>query len=148
MSTTGNEHKEKHHSEEVEELKEEVIGKLESLEEELEQKIAEVEEEILEEIVDLEEHCHEGHRPPRARGYRVRVNGELFVVHKERPTGREIMDIAGITPPEKYGLYLKIHGQQYRRVGLDETIDLRAPGVEKFKTLPLDQTEGSNERAS
>ena len=33
-------------------------------------------------------------------------------------------------------------GERPRKVGLDEKIDLRRPGVEKFKALPRDQTEG------
>ncbi len=132
----------KHHADELKELKEDVVDRLEALEERIDQEIQAVEEQILDEIVDIEGHCHEGHRPPRARGYRIRVNGDLFIVHKERPTGREIMEIAGIAPMEKYGLYIKVQGQSFSRVQLDDVVDLRAPGVEKFKTLPLDQTDG------
>lgn len=100
-------------------------------------------EEILDEIADLEEYAKRGERPPKCRGYRIRVNGDRFVVYTSHPTGRAILAVAGITPPEQYGLYLKIHGQQFDRVQLDEEVDLTHPGVEKFKTLPLDQTDGA-----
>jgi len=110
--------------------------------------VAQLEKEVLEDIIDLEEHAPKGQRLPKARGYRIKVTGELFVVEKELTTGREILEVAGISPPEKHGLYIKVHGNQYRRVELDESVDLRAPGVEKFKTLPLDQTEGGHDHAT
>jgi len=103
---------------------------------------AAVTEEILDEIADLEEYAREGKQPPRCRGYRIRVNGDRFVIYQPEPTGLQIMEVAGIAPPEQFGLYLKIRGQQFERIGLDEKVDLTRPGVEKFKTLPLDQTEG------
>ena len=48
-------------------------------------------EEVLDEIVDLEEYAKRGERPPLSEGYRIRVNGEAFVVHDPMPTGREIL---------------------------------------------------------
>lgn len=100
------------------------------------------EEDFLDEIIDLEEYSRHGKRPPLARGYRFRVNGELIVVEQPIVTGREVLTLAGLTPPEQYTLRVKIAGQPPRKVGLDEKVDLRAPGVEKFKALPRDQTEG------
>ena len=101
-----------------------------------------VREEILDEIADLEEYARAGTRPPRCRGYRIRVNGDRFVVHEPQPTGREILTVAGLTPPEEYTLRVKVRGEPPRKVGLDEEVDLTAPGVEKFKALPRDQQEG------
>ncbi len=103
---------------------------------------AAVREEILDEIVDLEEYALSGRRPPKCRGYRIRVNGEPFVTHDAEPTGREVLVLAGLTPPEAYTLRVKLAGQKPRRVELDERVNLREPGVEKFKALPRDQTEG------
>lgn len=101
-----------------------------------------IREEILDEIADLEEYARQGKRPPLCRGYRIRVNGERFVVYTPTPTGREILELANLTPPENYTLRVKISGQRPRKVGLDEKVDLRHPGFEKFKALPRDQTEG------
>lgn len=101
-----------------------------------------IREEILDEIADLEEYAQRGERPPLCRGYRIRVNGERFVVYEPCPTGREILELASLTPPENYTLRIKIRGERPRKVTLDEKIDLRQPGVEKFKALPRDQTEG------
>ncbi|WP_192255369.1 multiubiquitin domain-containing protein [Mesorhizobium silamurunense] len=99
-------------------------------------------EEVLDEIADLEEYAKLGKRPPLAKGYRIRVNGEAFVVHEPEPTGRAILTLAGLIPAENYTLRVKLAGEKPHKVGLDEKIDLRHPGVEKFKALPRDQTEG------
>ncbi len=100
-------------------------------------------EEVLEEVVDLEEYAREGKQPPLSRGYRIRINGEQFVVSIPNPTGREILTLAGLLPAENYTLRIKYAGEKPRKVELDEKVDLRKPGVEKFKALPQDQTEGA-----
>jgi len=100
------------------------------------------EELVLDEIIDLEEYAKLGKQPPLSRGYRIRVNGDAFVVHDPVVTGREILTLAGLLPPENYTLRIKMAGEKPRKVGLDEKIDLRHRGVEKFKALPRDQTEG------
>ena len=58
-------------------------------------------EEVLDEIVDLEEYAKRGERPPLSKGYRIRVNGEAFVVHDPTPTGREILTLAGLLPAKE-----------------------------------------------
>ena len=100
-------------------------------------------EEMLDEIVDLEEYARLGKQPPLSRGYRIRINGEPYVLHEPCPTGREILTIAGLLPAADYTLRVKVAGERPRKVGLDEHVDLRRPGVEKFKALPRDQTEGA-----
>ena len=99
-------------------------------------------EEVLDEFVDLEEHARNGKKPPLSKGYRVRVNGEALVVLEPMPTGRAILTLAGLVPAESYTLRVKMAGEKPQKVGLDEKVDLRRPGVEKFKALPRDQTEG------
>lgn len=78
----------------------------------------------------------------RPQSYRIQIDKSHFDVANPTPTGRDLLVLAGKNPPEQYGLYLKVRGGQPQRVGLDEKVDLRSPGVEKFVTLPLDQTEG------
>lgn len=99
-------------------------------------------EEVLDEIVDLEEYAKLGKRPPLSKGYRIRVNGDAFVVHDPKPTGHAILTLAGLLPAENYTLRIKLAGQKPQKIGLDEHVDLRRAGVEKFKALPRDQTEG------
>jgi hypothetical protein len=97
---------------------------------------------VVEEVVDLEEYAKLGKQPPLAKGYRIKVNGQAYVVNEPTPTGRAILTLAGLVPPQDYTLRIKLAGQRPEKVGLDEKVDLRRPGVEKFKALPRDQTEG------
>jgi len=101
-----------------------------------------IREEIHEEIADLEEYARLGKEPPHCRGYRFKVNGNPFVVSERFITGREVLELAGLRPPKDYTLRVKVAGQKPEKVGLDEKVDLRKPGIEKFKALPRDQTEG------
>ena len=97
---------------------------------------------ILDDIIDLEEYAKLGKRPPLAKGYRIKINGDSYVVHDPTPTGREVLTLAGLLPAKDYTLRVKLKGERPRKVGLDEKVDLRHPGVEKFKALPRDQTDG------
>jgi hypothetical protein len=101
-----------------------------------------IREEISEEIADLEDYARRGEAPPHCRGYKIKVNGEPFVVHDRIITGREVLELAGLTPPKDYTLRVKVAGQRPQKVDLNEKVDLRQPGIEKFKALPRDQTEG------
>jgi len=100
------------------------------------------EELVLDDIIDLEEYAKRGEKPPLAKGYRIRINGEPYVVHDPVITGREVLTLAGLLPAENYTLRIKLAGEKPHKVELDEEIDLRHPGIEKFKALPRDQTEG------
>jgi hypothetical protein len=97
---------------------------------------------ILEETVDLEEYAQRGERPPLAKGYRIRINGEPYVVSNPTVTGREILTLAGLLPVDNFTLRVKYAGDKPKKLGLDEVADLRRKGIEKFKALPKDQTEG------
>lgn len=94
-------------------------------------------------VIDVEEYTRQGKKPPPAKAYRFKVNdGEPITVTHHIVTGREVLTMAGLTPPERYTLRLKLAGQKPEKVGLEEKVDLRRPGIEKFKALPRDQTEG------
>jgi hypothetical protein len=84
-------------------------------------------------------HSDSGHRPAV---YRIQIDKPHFELTNPTPTGRELLTLAGKTPVEQFGIYLKVPGSQPQRIGLDQHVDLRSPGVDRFVTLPLDQTEG------
>lgn len=81
-------------------------------------------------------------QPAKPRIYKVLIDKAQYDVPEPTPSGRELLSIAGKQPPDQFAIYLKLPGQQPKRIGLDEKVDLRGPGVERFVTLPLDQTEG------
>lgn len=99
-------------------------------------------EEILDEVIDLEQCAKEGRTPPKARGYRVKVNETTFVWPKDEITGEEVLEQAGLKPPKDYILRLKVHGEKPRVIALDEQVHLRRDRVEKFRAIRSGQGEG------
>lgn len=93
------------------------------------------------EIIDLEEYAAQKKVPPKGRKYRVRVNKIGLVFDIANPTREQILEEAGLVPSNSWSLRLKIHGG-HRLINEGEHVDLTEPGVEKFKALPRDQTEG------
>jgi hypothetical protein len=93
-------------------------------------------------VADLEEYARQGKRPPPAKLYRIRVNRDHFEFDEPNPTRETILTKAGLLPPEIWTLRLKVRGGEFIRIAPGDRVDLTAPGVEKFKALPNDQTEG------
>lgn len=83
--------------------------------------------------------AHGGH-PPRT--YQVLIDKDHFVFTNPMPTGRELLQEAKKLPVESFAIYIKQPGAQPKRIQPDDKVDLSEPGVERFVTLPLDQTEG------
>lgn len=105
------------------------------------------EQQFVDEIIDLEEFAKSGKVPPtRCRGYRIRIGKQFYTVTRSTMTGRELLELAEKTPVERFRIDQKFRGGQTKRVGLEETVNLATPGVERFQTLPLDQTEGYTAR--
>jgi hypothetical protein len=98
--------------------------------------------EVTDEVVDLEEYAKAGRKPPRARRYKIRIDKQHYVVEVSSMTGRELLTLAGKTPVSNYMVSQKMRGGEARKIGLDERVDFTTPGLERFMTLPLDQTEG------
>lgn len=79
---------------------------------------------------------------PKPAAYKLKIDKLDLETGNPAPTGRELLALAGKTPPERYQLHQRTNGGRLEEVPLDGTVDLREPGVERFITLPLDQTEG------
>lgn len=94
------------------------------------------------EIIDLEIFAKEGKNPPPGKKYQIRVDNSKFVTDKESLKGREILELAGKLPIERFQLNQKIKGGQVKRIDYNEIVSFLTPGVERFMTVPLDQTEG------
>jgi hypothetical protein len=95
------------------------------------------------EIIDIEAFAKEnGGKPPAAKRYEFRIDREKYKVEVSSLLGRELLQLAGKTPTERWMLNAKLKGGQVRAIGLDDRVDLTEPGLERFITLPKDQTEG------
>lgn len=98
-------------------------------------------------IIDIEWAAVSGILPPKGRKYRYKVDGVEYITEKDHLTGSEILTNAGKVPPDKFILRERIHGK-WHTVELDQTVYFTKDGVEKFKTLPNDQTDGESNAKS
>ena len=98
--------------------------------------------ETVDEIVDLEEYAKTGRKPPKSKRYRIRIDKNHYVVEVSAMTGRELLNLAGKTPATNFMISQKLQGGEAKKLGYDEKADFTQPGVERFMTLPLDQTDG------
>lgn len=99
------------------------------------------------EIIDIEEYGRTGREiPAHAQHFRIRIDKDYFAVTVPEMMGRQLLELAKKTPPDQFALYEKLQGGATRKIGLDEDVHFRKHGVERFFTLPLDQTEGLNEQ--
>ncbi len=93
------------------------------------------------EVVDIEEFAKRGERPPRAHQYRFRIDDHYYTTDKDELTGREILGFAGKTP-EGYSLRQRLHGGQVHPVAPDAVAHLREHAIERFITIPRENTDG------
>lgn len=81
-------------------------------------------------------------KPEEKKHYSIMIDRNNYKVEQECMTGKEILTLAGKTPVERFQLNVRYKGGKVSKVGYDQTICFSEPGIEKFMTLPLDQTEG------
>lgn len=91
--------------------------------------------------VEIEVYGRENRKPPRARAYVIRIDKKTYRVEQQTITGLELLKLAG-KDPARYKLYQKLHGGQMKEIDHADTVDLTAPGIERFVTVPLNETEG------
>lgn len=98
---------------------------------------------VIEEL-DIEAHSKSGSKDPAplAKVYLVKIDKGTFRTPESVLTGRALLELAGRTPVENFKLTEKLHGGAAKTIGLTDSVDLRAPGVERFMTMKRDQTEG------
>jgi hypothetical protein len=98
------------------------------------------------EIIDIEWCFQHGHIAPRGRKYRYKVDDKYYVTHYHEISGKEILEKAGKDPKE-YILREKVHGG-YKTIEPDDIVDLTRHGLEKFKTIKNEHTDGETAEKS
>lgn len=93
-------------------------------------------------IIDIETYAKEGKEPPKGVRYKIRVDKETYTVSVSQMTGQQILELAGKSPVTQFRLDMKLHGGATNKIELTTIVDFTTPGIERFMTLPLDQTEG------
>lgn len=106
-----------------------------------EEPILEATETIIVEFVDIEEYAKRGEKPPRAHQYKFRIDDCSYTTSKAELTGREILAFAGKTP-EAYQLRERLRHGRVVAIAPDEIVNLREHGVERFVTIPKENTDG------
>ncbi|MBW7948648.1 MAG: multiubiquitin domain-containing protein [Pseudorhodoplanes sp.] len=77
-------------------------------------------------------------RPDKDGNYLTTVNGTEVKFSDATPQGSRILDKAGFKPAGEHVL-IQLMKHSARSVGLDETVDLRAPGTEAFRAFKSDR---------
>ena len=93
--------------------------------------------------VDIEECGKHERRPPKVRKYRIKVDGERYVIDSPEITGGAILALAGKSP-EEWLLNQKLHGGKRERIHPDALIDLARPGIERFETVRSQAQQGND----
>ena len=92
-------------------------------------------------IIDLEREPTDGPRPIALR-YRIRIDRDYYIVERPTITGRELLNRAGKSPADAFDVYRRNRDGQVIPIGLDETVDLRERGIERFVTMKKMVTDG------
>jgi len=93
------------------------------------------------EVVDLEEYaCSDKPIPKRVKYYLIKVDKDKFRVQSPI-TASEILAAASLDPCE-YHLQQKLRGGKREKLATDQLVDLRAPGVERFESVPKEACNG------
>jgi hypothetical protein len=77
-----------------------------------------------------------GNRPR----FTINVDGREHEVDDPVLTGRQVLNLAGKSPAEEHLLYLLEKDNVLEDIGLEETVDLRGAGVERFMVFRADRS--------
>lgn len=101
---------------------------------------------VTDEVFDVEDLSGKAQQPPEhARRFRIRIDKEHFVVESPEMTGREVLELVH-KDPVRFKLVQRVRGGQTKVIKPHETVDFRKPGIERFNTMAVDQTEGQAPR--
>lgn len=96
--------------------------------------------EVLDEV-EIEVYGKDNRKPPFTHRYVIRINKTKYTVEQRILSGAELLALAG-KDPKQNRLYLKLHGGQLKEIAPHDKVDLSALGIERFQTVPLNETEG------
>jgi hypothetical protein len=93
--------------------------------------------------IDIEEYAKVGKVPHHEhKKYLIKIDKAHYKVEEACMTGRQILELAEKKPVERFQLNQKIHKGAVKKIEYDEKVCFFHPGIERFMTIPLDQTEG------
>lgn len=72
--------------------------------------------------------------------YQVKIDNKVYRVNDPVITGSQLLDATGQRPVDEYLIFQLLQDGQLEEIRLDETVDLRKAGVEKFITQKSDRS--------
>lgn len=93
-------------------------------------------------VIDVALFNKEGKAIPKGLRYKIIVDRTDIIVDKECLTGAEILVLAGKSDYMRFQLNQRLKGGKVNKIDYEQIVCFTQPGVEKFMTIPLDQTEG------
>lgn len=92
-------------------------------------------------IVDVEAYA-KGNKPIPANcsEFMVRIDDQKFRIADPVVTGRQLLQEAGKHPVVEHLVFQLLRKGQMEEIRLDETVDLRLPGLERFITFKSDKS--------
>ena len=91
--------------------------------------------------IDIEECGKNERRPPKGGKYRIRVDGNKYVVDTPEITGTGILALVGKNGDE-WSLNQKLHGGRREKIGAEDKTNLACPGIERFETVRRQAQQG------
>lgn len=73
------------------------------------------------------------------RSLQINIDGKPFELRDPVVTGRQILDLAGKRPASEFVVLEFLPGGLLEEIRLDETVDLRENGIERFITFQSDR---------
>jgi len=88
---------------------------------------------IVVEEIELEKWVrqHGAVQPPLAKHYLVRIDDRSYKVDDPVITGGQLLDKASKRPVDEYLIFQMLNNGQLEEIRLDETVELRKPGIER-----------------
>ncbi len=95
-----------------------------------------------EEIIDIEECTKHDRKPPKGqKKYRIKIDGEKYIVERSHLLGKEILALAG-KEWQQFGLQQKFKGGKREAIQPEKDVDFANKGVERFETVPKQAQQG------
>lgn len=95
-----------------------------------------------EDVIDIASFAKAGKNPPKGKKYKIQIKNQTYTVDVEEMTGRQILALANLNPPEDFILDMLYHGGKSKEIHLDEVVSFLEPGIERFTYVSRGQTEG------
>lgn len=72
--------------------------------------------------------------------YRIRIDEANYGIEDPVVTGQQLLDAASKRPADEFLVFQLLQDGQLEEIRLDETVDLRQPGIERFITWRSDRS--------